>query len=53
LESRSNVRSSMDCPERFRLYRVFDFAKKPRVYVLTRALSRECHLEPVAYRVAL
>lgn len=48
----TEVRCSEDCPEQFRLYRVFDFAKSPRVYVLPGALSRECHLEPVAYRAS-
>jgi hypothetical protein len=43
----NEVRCSEDCPERFRLYRVFDFARNPRVYVVTGALSRKCRLEPV------
>ena len=49
----NEVRCSEDCPDRFRLYRVFDFAKNPRVYVVAGALSRECHLEPIAYRVSV
>jgi hypothetical protein len=49
----NEVRCSEDCPERFRLYRVFDFARNPRVYVVTGALSRECRLEPVEYRASL
>jgi hypothetical protein len=49
----NEVRCSEDCPERFRLYRVFDFARAPRVYVVAGSLSRECSLEPVAYQVSL
>ena len=49
----NEVRCSEDCPERFRLYRVFDFARDPRIYVVTGALSRECRLEPVEYRASV
>ena len=49
----NEVRCSEDCPERFRLYRVFDFAREPRVYVVGGALSRECRLEPVEYRASV
>ena len=46
----NELRCSEDVGERFQLYRVFDFARKPRVYVLTGALSKTCSLEAVAYR---
>jgi hypothetical protein len=46
----TEVRCSEDCPERFQLYRVFDFARTPRIYVIPGALSQKCHLEPVQYR---
>ena len=49
----NEVRCSEDCPERFRLYRVFDFSRIPRVYVIGGALSRECRLEPVEYRASI
>ena len=49
----NEVRCSEDCPERFRLYRVFDFARAPRVYVVAGSLSRECRLDPVVYQVSL
>jgi len=49
----NEVRCSEDCPERFRLYRVFDFGRNPRVYVVGGALSRECGLEPVEYRASI
>ena len=42
----NEVRCSEDCPERFRLYRVFDFARDPRIYVVGGALSVACVLEP-------
>ncbi len=50
----TEVLCSEDCPERFRLYRVFDpTAREPRVYVVGGALSRECRLEPVEYRASV
>jgi Domain of unknown function (DUF3883) len=51
--SANEVRCSEDCSERFRLYRVFDFARLPRIYVVVGALSRECRLEPVQYRASI
>jgi Domain of unknown function (DUF3883) len=51
--SANEVRCSEDCPERFRPYRVFDFAREPRVYVVGGALSRECRLVPVEYRASV
>jgi hypothetical protein len=48
----NEVRCSEDCPERFRLYRVFDFARHPRLYVVAGALSRECRLVPGTYLAA-
>ena len=49
----NEVRCSEDCPERFRLYRVFDFSRNPRLYVVGGAMSRECRLEPVEYRASI
>jgi hypothetical protein len=49
----TEVRCSEDRPGQFRLYRVFDFGRNPRVYVVTGALSRECRLEPVEYRASI
>jgi hypothetical protein len=43
-------RCSEDLAERFCLYRVFDFARKPRVYELRGAMSVTCSLEAVAWR---
>jgi hypothetical protein len=49
----NEVRCSEDCPERFRLYWVFDFGRNPQVYVVGGALSRECRLEPIEYRASI
>ena len=49
----NEVRCSEDCPERFRLYRVFDFAREPRVYVVGGSLSRGLSLEPTEYRASI
>ncbi len=49
----NEVRCSEDLPERFHLYRVFDFARRPRLYVLKGALSQACRLEPVEYRALI
>jgi hypothetical protein len=49
----NEVRCSEDRPGQFRLYRVYDFGRNPRVYMLAGALSRECRLEPVEYRVSM
>jgi hypothetical protein len=49
----NEVRCSEDRPNQFQLYRVFDFGRNPRVYVVTGALSRECRLEPVEYRASI
>ena len=48
----TEVACSEDCSERFRLYRVFDFGRRPRVYVVSGTLRGSCTLEPVAYRVS-
>ena len=49
----NEVRCSEDCPEKFRLYRVFDFSREPRVFVVGGSLSRECQLEAVEYRASV
>jgi hypothetical protein len=42
-----------DDSERFQLYRVFDFSRRPMVYVLTGALSQTCQLDPMLYRAVI
>ncbi len=46
----NEVRCSEDRPDLFRLYRVFDFGRNPRIYVVTGSVSQEFRLEPVEYR---
>ena len=46
----NEVRCSEDRPGQFRLYRVFDFARNPRLFIVSGAISRECRLEAVEYR---
>jgi hypothetical protein len=46
----NEVRCSEDLAEQFQVHRVFDFSRRPIVYVLTGPLSRTCRLEAVQYR---
>ncbi len=45
----NEVRCSEDVPEQYHLYRVFDVAKAPKLYVLQGALTSTCRLEPVSF----
>jgi hypothetical protein len=49
----NEARCSEACSEKYRLYRVFQFSRSPRVYVLPGALSRSCRLEPTEYRAVV
>ena len=49
----NEVRCSEDMTERFHLYRVFDFGRTPRVYILTGSLMEKCRLEPTQYRATI
>ncbi len=51
--TRNEVRCSEAEPERFHLYRVFDFSRTARLYVLPGALSKACDLEPIQFRASL
>ncbi|MEZ5945202.1 MAG: DUF3883 domain-containing protein [Planctomycetaceae bacterium] len=46
----NELRCSEDVPEQFHLFRVFDFGRNPRLYILSGALSQRCQLDPVLYR---
>lgn len=46
----TEVRCSEDMGERFRLVRLFDFGRSPRLYVLTGSLRQTCQLEPALFR---
>jgi hypothetical protein len=49
----NEVRCSDDCPDLFRLYRVFAFARNPRIYVVSGAVSQEFRLEAIEYRASI
>lgn len=49
----NELRCSEDIPDQFHLFRVFDFGKTPRLYILHGSLSQLCQLEPVLYRAVI
>jgi uncharacterized protein DUF3883 len=49
----TEVRCSEDVAERFHLFRVFDFGRQARAYVLVGSLRASCLLEPTQYRAAI
>ena len=51
--TRNEVRCSEAMPDRFHLYRVFDFSREARLYVLPGALSAACDLEPIQFRASI
>ncbi|MEO5740318.1 MAG: DUF3883 domain-containing protein [Vicinamibacterales bacterium] len=50
LVTSNEVRVSEREARRYHLYRVFEFAKDPRMYILRGALSEVCRLEPTQYQ---
>jgi hypothetical protein len=49
----TELRCSEDMPDRFHLFRVFDFGRSPRAYILAGSLRERCCLEPTLYRATL
>jgi hypothetical protein len=49
----NEVRCSDDIPNQYQLFRVFDFGKSPRLYILHGSLRQLCQLEPVLYRAVV
>jgi hypothetical protein len=49
----NEVRCSEDMTEKFHLFRVFDFARAPRVYILTGSLRSACRLEATLFRATI
>jgi hypothetical protein len=49
----TEARCSEDVAEKFQLFRVFDFARTPRVYILTGSLRNSCQLELILFRAAI
>ena len=50
--SANEVRCSEAVPDKFHLYRVFNFSTAAKVYVLAGALPQVCRLDPVQYRAS-
>ncbi len=51
--TRNELRCSEDVEQQFHLYRVFDFARTPRLFVLRGPLRVTCRLEPVQYMATI
>jgi len=51
--TRNEVACSEDVPDRFNLYRVFLFSKKPRLFRMAGALSEVCDLRPTQYQARM
>lgn len=49
----NEIRCSEDIPQQYQLFRVFDFGRSPRLYILHRSLRELCQLEPVLYRASI
>jgi hypothetical protein len=53
LVTSNEVRCSEDMAQKYQLFRVFDFAKTPRVYILSGSLKDNCVLEARLYRATI
>lgn len=51
--SRNEIETSKEAPKSYYLYRVFDFKKSPRVYILQGDLSSALSLVPQQYRASI
>lgn len=49
----NEVRFSEDIPDEYRLFRVFNMGREPRIYVLHGSLGEHCRLEPILFRASL
>jgi hypothetical protein len=49
----NEVRCSEDMTVRFHLFRVFDFSRTPRVYILSGSLRENCQLDPMQFRAVI
>jgi hypothetical protein len=49
----NEVRCSEDIPQQYHLFRVFDFGRVPRLYILHGSLRELCQLDPVLYRAVI
>lgn len=53
LVTSNEVRCSEDIPQQYHLFRVFDFGRTPRLFILHGSLRELCQLDPVLYRAVL
>lgn len=51
--SGNEVRCYEDIPHQYHLFRVFDFGREPRLYILHGSLRELCQLDPVLYRAVI
>jgi hypothetical protein len=49
----NEVRCSEDVPHQYQLFRVFNFGRGPRLYILHGSLRELCQLDPVLYRAVI
>lgn len=49
----NEVACSEDVPNQFHLFRVFDFGREPRLYILHGSLRQLCKLDPIQYRAVI
>jgi Domain of unknown function (DUF3883) len=49
----NEVRCSEDIPLQYHLFRVFDFGREPRLFILHGSLRELCQLDPVLYRAMI
>jgi hypothetical protein len=49
----NEIRCSEDVPDQYELFRVFEFGRSPRLYILHGSLRERCQLEPVLYRAVI
>jgi hypothetical protein len=49
----NEVRGSEDIPQQYHRFRVFDFGRAPRLYILHGSLRKLCRLDPVLYRAVI
>jgi hypothetical protein len=49
----TEVRCSEDRPNQYYLYRVFDYSRSPRAYILPGSLRETCRLFPIQYLAAI
>jgi hypothetical protein len=49
----NEVRCSEDIPKQFHLFRVFDFVREAKLYILHGWLRDACRLDPVVYRAVI